>query len=374
MKIAVLLSRILVGGLFIFSGLIKANDPVGFSIKLDEYFAVFGMDWLTPTSLVLSIAICVVEIVLGIALFIGAQIKLVSWLLLGMIIFFTWLTGYSAVTGSVTDCGCFGDAIKLTPWESFFKDIILLFFISIIFWKQKLVKPIFSVNTNSLILSTSTAIFTVFCLYCLWHLPVKDFRAYKVGADIPSLMVIPDDAPMAQYKTIFTLKNKNSGEEKEFENDLPGDYAANWEYISRTDKMISEGYKPPVKDFAATDAQGNDFTDLILENPAPMLWIISHDLKSANTKVQAQIVQLTNKLEKEGVMTIGLTASPETQVNDFVRVNGIQFPYYFMDATTLKTIVRANPGIVLVKNGVVMAKWHHSDLPSYEKIKKDFLN
>jgi uncharacterized membrane protein YphA (DoxX/SURF4 family) len=374
MKIAVLLSRILVGGLFIFSGLIKANDPVGFSIKLDEYFAVFGMDWLTPASLVLSIAICVGEIVLGVALFIGARIKLVSWLLLGMIIFFTWLTGYSAVTGSVTDCGCFGDAIKLTPWESFSKDIVLLVLISIIFWKHKLIKPVFSVNTNSLILSTSTALFTIFCLYCLWHLPVQDFRAYKVGANIPVLMTIPDDAPLAQYKTIFTLKNKTTSAEKEFENDLPGDYTENWEYISRTDKMISEGYKPLVKDFAATDAQGNDYTDLILENPAPMLWIISHDLKSANLKVQNQIVQLTNKLEKEGVMTIGLTASPAADVDEFIKQNGIQFPYYFMDATTLKTIVRANPGIVLVKNGVVMAKWHHSDLPSLEQIKKDHLN
>ena len=373
MKIAVLLSRLLVGGLFIFSGLIKANDPIGFSIKLEEYFAVFGMEWLSSGSVFLSIFICVFEIVLGVALLIGAQIKAVSWLLLLMIVFFTWLTGYSAVTGSVTDCGCFGDAIKLTPWESFYKDIILLVLIGLIFWKQKFIKPIFSKNTNSLILTTSTALFTIFSLYCLWHLPVKDFRAYKVGANLPELMKIPDGAPMPEYLTVFTLKNKTTGELKEFENNLPGDYAQNWTYVDRTDKMISEGYKPPVKDFSASDAQGNEYTDLLLENPAPMLWVISHNVGKANKKSQKQIVELAKNLESKGVMTVGLTASAEGDLNNFVKEHGIEYAFYFMDATTLKTIVRSNPGLVLVKNGVVLGKWHHNDIPSIESLEADFL-
>ncbi|MBA3900398.1 MAG: DoxX family protein, partial [Bacteroidetes bacterium] len=173
MRYLVILSRILVGALFIVSGLIKANDPLGFSYKLEEYFGVFGMDWMVPFSLAVSILISVSEVILGVATLLGTKMRPVAWSLLGMIVFFTFLTFFSAYFNKVTDCGCFGDAIKLTPWESFTKDIILLFFILIIFINRNKIKSVFndSFKADWASVGLTTVLSFSFSFYCLWHLP-----------------------------------------------------------------------------------------------------------------------------------------------------------------------------------------------------------
>ncbi|GIV43568.1 MAG: hypothetical protein KatS3mg035_0691 [Bacteroidia bacterium] len=217
MKVIVTISRILVGLLFIVSGLIKANDPIGFSYKLDEYWQVFGMEWMSPMSLAISVFICVAEVVLGVAVLFGAQMVLVSWSLLLMIIFFTFLTFYSAYFNKVTDCGCFGDAVKLTPWESFTKDVVLLVFILIIFFYRNKVKSVFKSKVGDWALILIATIATgYFSLHCINHLPVKDFRPYAIGKNIKEQMTLPEGAKKDIYEITLVYKNTVTGEVKEF--------------------------------------------------------------------------------------------------------------------------------------------------------------
>ena len=201
-KIIVHLFRYFVGALFIFSGLIKLNDPIGFSFKLEEYFGptVFDLDFLIPIVLPMAIFIVIFEVILGIFLIIGFKKEFTLWSLLLMIIFFTFLTWYSAYFNKVTDCGCFGDAIKLTPWESFSKDVILLIMIAFLFVKKDLVNPILNLNVQKLIIGTSLLICFYITYFVLNHLPILDFRAYKIGDNIIENMRVPEDAPKDIYE------------------------------------------------------------------------------------------------------------------------------------------------------------------------------
>lgn len=367
------LSRYLVGILFIISGLIKANDPTGFAIKLDEYFVVFGMQWLGFAALSLSVLICSLEIVLGVALLFGIKPKPVAWLLLLMILFFTWLTGYSAVTGKVTDCGCFGDAIKLTPWQSFGKDIILLILILVIFRGRSMIRPSFSNRTSTVILAGSTVASLLFGIYCIMYLPVVDFLPYKVGNNIPELMKIPEGAPRDSFATKMIYEK--DGVQKEFTmQDYPWQDST-WKWVKTENVLIREGYKPKVKDLRISDAEDNDYSEDILTYPDYQLWVVSYDMEKAPAKAFERINAVAQQLEAEyKIRTIGLTATNAGKAEYYRHEMNTAYPFYFCDATTLKTMVRANPGVLLVKNGVVINKWHYNAFPSFEKLKAELKN
>jgi len=215
MKIITQLSRIFVGVLFILSGLVKLNDPTGFSFKLEEYFseAVLNLPFLTPYALSLAVVLVIAEVILGVALLLGFMRKLTLTLLFLMIVFFTFLTFYSAYFNKVTDCGCFGDAVPLTPWGSFTKDIVLLILILILIKFKSFIQPIFQAKTNNLIMMITVVLCCFMGYWVLNHLPLKDFRAYKVGTDIQKGMEIPADAPKAEYQMTFYY-NVNGKEEK----------------------------------------------------------------------------------------------------------------------------------------------------------------
>ncbi|MGB3591876.1 MAG: BT_3928 family protein, partial [Nonlabens sp.] len=205
--------RWFVGILFIFSGLVKLNDPLGFSYKLDEYFseAVLGLEFLQPIALPLAIFLVIFEVLLGIALLLGYQKKLTIWSLLLMIVFFTFLTFYSAYFNKVTDCGCFGDAIPLTPWESFTKDVILLVMILVLFFNMQYWKPAFAKAKSSIIIAVATILCMGLAYYVLMHLPILDFRAYRVGTDIEKAMVQDPNIPdIYEYDWYYTI----DGEER----------------------------------------------------------------------------------------------------------------------------------------------------------------
>ena len=249
MKIAVVISRIFVGVLFIISGLIKLNDPLGFSYKLQEYFSpdVLNIPFLEPYALMISVLVVVFEVVLGVFLLIGYKSKFTIWSLLLMIVFFSFLTFYSAYFDKVKDCGCFGDALKLTPWGSFTKDIVLLFFILILFFGMKHIKPIFNKLNTTILALLSFILSFWFGYHVLMHLPVIDFRAYKIGANIIDGMKVPDDAPkpVVEYYWKFNI----NGEEKMITTD--GTYpSVEGDFISVDTKVIEEGYQPPVVDFS----------------------------------------------------------------------------------------------------------------------------
>ncbi len=263
MRILVGISRIIVGVLFIISGLIKLNDPVGFSFKLKDYFApeVLNLEFLVPYALVIAIFLVIVEVLLGISLLLGYLKKFTLWSLLLMIVFFTFLTFYSAYFNKVTDCGCFGDAIKLTPWESFSKDIVLLVLILILFLGRKCIQPFFTKQTRSLIIFASFVVCLGITYYVLQHLPIIDFRPYKIGANIKDGMSVPDNAPQPifEYKWKFNM----NGEEKIITTN--GEYPqVDGELISTETEMIQEGYTPPIHDFTM-ERDGEDFTTQFLD-------------------------------------------------------------------------------------------------------------
>ena len=362
-------SRFFVCILFIISGLIKLNDPIGFSIKLEEYFVVFGMDWLGAYALSMSVIICAVEVVLGIALLFGIMQKQLSWVLLLMILFFTWLTGYSAVTGKVTDCGCFGDAIKLTPWQSFTKDVILLVFITIIFLaRTKITSSLSSVKQISYVV-LAYVISMIVGIYSVMYLPTVDFLPYKVGNNIPELMMIPVGAAPDSVETKMIYEK--DGVQKAFTlKDYPWQDST-WKWVKTENVLIKEGFRPKIKDLRIADADGNDYSDDIIKYPDYSLWVVSYDLENTNKKAFDKIKELTTGLEKEyKIRSIGLTSSNDLVTENFRHENNLAFSYYYCDATTLKTMVRANPGVLLVKNGTIEGKWSHRGLPSYDELKK----
>ncbi len=352
-------SRIFVGLLFIISGLIKLNDPVGFSYKLAEYFGetVLNLPFFIPYSLAIAVFIVIFETVLGFMLLIGFKPKFTIWNLLLMIVFFTFLTFYSAYFNKVTDCGCFGDALKLTPWQSFTKDVVLLFFIVILFLNIKKVKPLFNANFRNALVSLTIVLCAFMGYWVLYHLPLKDFRTYKVGTNIQQGMEIPEGAPKSVVEMIFVYKV--NGVNKNFtEKDLMA-IPAGATFVERIDKVITEGYKPPIHDFTM-ELDGSDYKDELLQEPK-LLMFVTYDLPKADKKGLEILEGIHQKAKAKGYKVIAMTASDQTQIDKTKKEFGCTFDFYFCDGTTLKTIERANPSIVILKKGTIIQKVHYND-------------
>ncbi len=357
MKFLVNFCRWFVGILFIFSGLVKLNDPLGFSYKLDEYFsaAVLGLEFLQPFALPLAIFLVILEVVLGVMLLLGFHRKFTVWSLLLMILFFTFLTFYSAYFNKVTDCGCFGDAIPLTPWQSFIKDVVLLFMIVILFMNVQLIQPYFKKFTSMLI----TMVLTIGCFglayYVLLHLPVLDFRAYKVGTDINEAMQEDPSRPDI-YGYDWYYEN-NGTEEIITTEGLPPVGKPNYTKVET--RLLEKGFEPPIHDFAIVSDQG-DITQEILAEPKVAV-IIIYNLRNAENSGMLKLQPFIKRAKAAGYRIIALSSSaPEStaKANTDYKLN---LDFYTTDGTALKTIVRSNPGIMLLENGVITAKSHWND-------------
>ncbi|PRZ21660.1 BT_3928 family protein [Flavobacterium granuli] len=353
-------SRLFVGLLFIISGLIKLNDPVGFSYKLAEYFSepVFNLPFLVPFSLALALFLVILEVVLGVMLLIGYKSKITIWSLLILIVLFTFLTFYSAYFDVVKDCGCFGDALKLTPWQSFTKDIILLFFIIILFLNQKLVKPLFQNKVQNLIAYITIILCMFMAVWVLNHLPLIDFRPYKVGSNIQKGMEIPEGAPKSVVEMLF-IYNVN-GVNKEFsEKDLMN-IPEGATFVDRKDKVISEGYVPPIHDFTMVK-DGSDYKDELLLEPK-LLMVVAYDLTLSEKDGMSKMEKLNQEAKAKGYKVIGMTNSSEEEIEKTKKKYGLTFDFYSCDAITLKTIERSNPSIVLLEKGTIKQKVHYNDI------------
>jgi uncharacterized membrane protein YphA (DoxX/SURF4 family) len=364
MKILTTICRILVGVLFIISGLIKLNDPVGFSFKLSEYFGaeVLNLEFLIPYALALAVVIVIFEVILGVLLLVGYKKKFTTWSLLLMIVFFTFLTFYSAYFNKVTDCGCFGDALKLTPWQSFTKDVILLALILVIFFNRKYVRRFLGKFPTRLIVYAALALCLLFAYYVLMHLPVVDFRAYKIGTDIRKGMEIPEGAPRSEYEMVFIYKV--NGVDKEFTDKELDKIPESAVFVDRKDKLIKEGYIPPIHDFSL-EFEGTDHTDAILNEPKVIL-LISYDLTKASDEGLKYLEPFAKAAQAKGYKVIGVTASGNDVIAQKKAQHKLTFDYYFCDATTLKTIERANPSIVILNKGVIVQKAHWNDIDYVE--------
>ncbi|MEP2279234.1 BT_3928 family protein [Maribacter sp.] len=359
MKYLVGVVRIFVGILFIISGFIKLNDPVGFSFKLEEYFSqgVLDLPFLTPFALAISILVVIVEVMVGVMLILGYKRKITIWTLIAMIVFFTFLTFYSAYFNKVTDCGCFGDAIKLTPWESFTKDVVLLVLILIIYVGRKFITPL--VNSKALMTALAVSFFACigYVYYVLNHLPVIDFRPYEIGKNIEEGMSTPEDAPKAifEYKWKF---NVNGNEEIHV---TTGDYpTVNGDFVDVETEEIQAGYEPPVHDFTI-EQEGEDFAASLLQEPK-LVMVIAYDLRKSNLEEFKNIKSVADKAIKAGYKVIGMSASGPDQTNALIKEYNLDFDFYFTDETTLKTIVRSNPGVLVLKKGTIKQKVHYNDI------------
>jgi len=354
-------SRFFVGGLLIFSGLIKLNDPVGTQIKMEEYFEVFAEDfgsffhYFIPWSLEIGMILIILEVALGFAIFIYWRMNLSAWLLLLIMTFFTFLTFYSAYFNKVTDCGCFGDAIKLTPWESFTKDVVLMVFVLHLFWYRKKYKPVLRTREGYAMVIGIVLISLVLGIYAIQHLPFIDFRAYRIGNNIPKQM-LPQEQPVIEY--LF----EKDGKEVRATQFLTSEEG--YKYISS--KVLNEDkVKPKITDYSVSSPEGEDKTTYTFEGPR--LLIVIYDVQKASAKNIEAIQELTRQLEGK-VDCFVLTSSGSEAMEAFRHEHQLAVPYYFADATVLKTILRSNPGIALWNNGTVLGNWHHNDTPSSNDI------
>lgn len=345
--------RILVGGLFIFSGLIKVNDPVGTAIKLEEYFDVFSNDiagfffYLKPFALYLAVFLVVLEIVLGVMLILGVKSRFTVWSLGLVIIFFTFLTFYSAYFNKVTDCGCFGDAIKLTPWESFSKDIVLLVFISVLFlFKTDLPKfsspwkniSIWAVLVGSLFLA----------VLAIRNLPFIDFRAYKVGVNIPINM-----QPSAPLEYNYIMKR---GQDIVNFDQYPAEEGLEFvEMVLKNPEAL-----PKISDFSIWNEEGDQSEEVFRGNK--LIILTSNLIKWSDSNFD-KMDNLVKSLEGSAVSMVFMAAASQDEINAFLKKNNWNITGFQGDATVVKTIMRSNPGIMLLQNGEVLAKFHHNNTP-----------
>lgn len=374
-KIALGFARIFVGILFIFSGLIKANDPLGFGYKLQEYFEVFHMDFLSGMATGIAIVLCVLEIVFGALLLAGVWRKQVTVGLLGTIIFFTFLTFVSAAFKVVTSCGCFGDAIPLTPWQSFSKDLVLLVLIIYLFVYRNNIQPLITkAGARRVFLILVLVLSFGFSLYTYNTLPVLDFLPYKIGANIPALMTIPPGEKPDEFQIMYHLTNKKTKEQKVMSDK---DYLKteiwkdeNWEIVGTPEKkLVKKGYDVKIKDLVISDASGTDYTKELIENPYYNLIVVAYDLDGVNENGMAKLNALAlNAAEQFNVRTVLLTSNAARDAEVFSKKMKLVTEVFYADAVPLKSMVRANPGVLLLKNGVVINKWHFRTVPSFEQL------
>lgn len=365
----------IVGLLFIFSGAIKANDPLGFGYKLQEYFEVFHVGFFSGWATGIAILLCILEIVFGTLLLLGVFRNFVVKGLLATIVFFTFLTFVSAAFEVVTSCGCFGDAIPLTPWQSFAKDLVLLVLIIYLYINRQKLRPVTNNRSWQIgLLSSILAASLLFSLYTYNFLPVVDFLPYKVGANIPASMVMPSGAVPDEYLIMYDLKHKQTGEAKTMSDK---DYLKlevwkdeNWEVIgSPSRKLLKKGYDVKIKDLMITDASATDYTKEIIENPYYNLVVVAYNLDDTNEDAIGDLNALAlNAAEQFNIRTVLLTSNSAQDAGNFSKRMKLFMEIFYADAVPLKSMVRANPGILLLKNGVVIDKWHFHSLPSFDRL------
>jgi len=371
--------RIAVGLLFIFSGLIKANDPLGFSYKLEEYFEVFHITFFNNFALSIAVILCALEMILGFALLIGSRAVAVIWGLLLLIIFFAFLTFYSAFFKVVQTCGCFGDAIPLTPWQSFSKDLVLLILILVLFVSKQAIKPILKPEAAKIAFIIAVVFSFGVGIYTYNFLPVMDFLPYKVGANVLEEMKTPPGALPDEYEITYHLKNKATGATKTMTNT---EYLKtniwkddNWQIVGDPEsRLVKVGFTPKIRDLVIQDAQGNNYTQELLGNPFYNVIIVAYNLNHTNdgaiNKLNALALNLTQNFNTRTIM---LTSNSPEDAKAFIKAHHFFPEVFYADGVPLKTMIRSNPGIFLMKKGVVINKWHFHNMPTYDALVKNYL-
>lgn len=361
MRIARIISRILLGLTFIFSGFVKGVDPLGTAYRIEDYFIAFGTDWAMPFALFLAVLLCVVEFALGVFLLTNIFKRLTAWLTLIMMFVFTLLTLNDAMYNPVPDCGCFGDFLILTNWETFYKNIVIDFFLIFVFITRNSFTSIYKKSTEWSIAILTIVIFTIFNSYNINHLPVVDFREWKVGTNLKV-----ENPQAMEYYLIYT--HKKTGETQEY---LSPNYPYNdsvwmseWEYSDM--RVVDPNDRPT--DMRFFDLAGEDITDMILGDPMYHFLLISYDLNEADWDYLDEIREIQSQAEQNAYSFSLITASSEEVIDDFQKEQVFYSDVYQCDDIDLKTIIRSNPGLIVIKDGLIIGKWAKAYMPSYQEI------
>ena len=365
-KILVEILRVLLGLLFIFSGFVKAIDPLGSAYKFHDYFTAFHLPWMESLTLPASFILSAFEFSLGVCILLGAYRKITSFFILVFMLVMTTLTLYLAISNPVTDCGCFGDAIILSNWETFFKNIPLLAAAIVIFIWHKDITPVLTPKSTWIGVLFSSLFIIGISFYCYFNLPILDFRPYKIGANIPQQMEIPEGAPHDEYKKIYIYEK--DGVKKEFTID---NYPANdssWVFVDAEIKLIKKGYVPKIHDFTITTSSDSDITDIILADTSYTFLLIAYKLEKASDSNVDKINEVFDYAQMYGYNFLCLTSSGSEEISEWIAYMGAEYSICSTDEITLKTIIRSNPGLLLLKSGTIINKWHHRNIPQEDKL------
>ena len=364
-----LLSRILLGIVFIFSGFVKAVDPLGSAYKFSDYFNAFKLGFLEFSALPLGLFLSAFELILGITLILGYRRKIVYVVLLWFMGFFTLLTLILAIFNPVSDCGCFGDALVLTNWQTFLKNVVLMVFVLNLYFQRR-EEPEGGHPYGEW--AVVTVLFVGASWFSFWnyqHLPMLDFRPYDVGTVIRQEMEIPGDAPVDEYETTLVYRNRTTGENSDFGmDDYPRD-TTRWEFVSSESRLVKKGFEPPIHDFAIMDEYGTDLVDQILSDPGYTLLMVAYDLDRSN---EGALIRAGEWAQMEILASdfsfYGVTASPSGEAQATASLLELGYAFFAADDIMLKTIIRSNPGFLLIHNGTIIGKWGFRDFPSIEEL------
>jgi len=364
-KIITEICRICLGVVFIFSGFVKAVDPWGTAYKNMEYFEAFGMHELEFTAMPFAILQLAVEFGLGIFLLFGVYRRFNTIFSLVFMLFMTPLTLYLAIKNPVTDCGCFGDALVITNWQTFIKNIFLLAAAVVVFLWYKKIMPVFSHKAYTSVVIWAYAFIVGYAFYNYSNLPMIDFRPYKTGANIPKLMTVPENAESDVYETVLIYKK--DGKEQEFTlQNYPKDDT--WEFVDQKSKLLKKGYEPPIHDFTITTDSEDDITYEVLSDTSYTFLLISTKFSDASDVHSYRINALYEYSKQMGYGFYALTSSTAADIADWRKSTGAEYPICTADNTTLKTIIRSNPGLLLLKDGTIINKWANNDIPKQQTL------
>lgn len=359
-------SRVLLGLLFIFSGIVKGVDPVGTQYRIIDYFIAYGTEWAFPLALPLSVFMNAAEFILGVMLLLNLKIRLSLWLTLLMMIFFTFTTINDALYNPVPDCGCFGDAIVLSNWQTFYKNLVILSFLMVVFFAQTKISPWFSISNEYLISIIFIVAFVSFEIYNIRHLPLFDFRDWKEG----NRMAQKEKLPLQYY---LKYQNIETGEEKEFLSpNYPYDdslWMNQWKFVGQ--RVLDPN--PKTTDLILEDAEGNDVTVDIIENPDYQFMLIAYDLSKTNLSGIEKIKAIADDCMEQGYSFVLITSSLPEEVESFLKRQNLSIDYTLADDIILQAMIRSNPGLVLMKDAVVQKKWHFNDIPEFADFESEFV-
>ena len=369
MRLVKNLCRIIVGIVFIYSGFVKGIDPLGSDYKFTDYFNAFGMGWMNATTLFFSFALSLAEFLIGIALLFNLWVSRMAWGSLLFMAFFTPLTLVLALTNPVSDCGCFGDAMILTNWQTFWKNIILLLLAIMIFVYRKEYKSSLPLMGQFSFLTLAGAGMLCLSIYCYRHLPVLDFRPYAVGKNITEGMRLPEGAEPDQYEVTLKYKNKQTGEIRSFtEENYPWQDTLNWEYESSSERLVKKGYITPIHDLVIEHPTLGNITEEILEDDNYTILAVAYNLNQSDTQYQPAINRLAEYAREKGIRFYGLTSSSERDIEAYKKRNHVPYEFCTADEIQLKTMIRSNPGVIILREGTILDKWAGKDVPDVKEL------